>query len=694
MIKRATLATLLVALGLGFAGVSSAGAAAPGGLSALPNPLGCLRAGTAGCGALHDGAGAYGFVLSPDGKNAYATAWYDSSVTAYDRDPNTGALTQKAGQGGCIHNGAATATCGAGHFLGSPLGIAINKAGTHVYVAAASANAVLIFDRDPSTGVLTQKPDDLGCIATGNAQCRAGRAITSSYEVALSPDDQYLYVTSNGGSSVTAMHVESDGTLNQVNDAAGKFGCVVDSGAANPSGCLTRDGLGGAWGLAISPDGNNVYVGGFSDATLITLNRDPANGRLTAPTATGSCFDRDAGTASCTTLPELGGTWDLLASPDGKRVYFPTDSGQKVVVFDRAGSGLLTRHPGATGCVSAAVAANCAVGRLVDPRGVGLSPDGAHLYVTSGTGRLTEQTVTADGGIAPRLDTAGCFANPAAAGCQTATGPLTGASAPTVSADGRFVYVGAAEAQSVAVFKRDSAGPVCTNGTITVPAGSVGPLPLPCSDIDGDPFNVSIINPPTLGSLGAIDNAAHTIVYAAPQGQSGTTTLTFKASYPNGSFETTGSLTVTVVGSGVSPATNPPLPPGRITITLGFAFSASTNKQTKFTSLTVKGFPSGSTITVTCIKGTCPSSLVTKKKVKKKTKLVSKPLVVKNAKGTVKLSKVIKKALRAGTQIRISVTKPGMIGASKLLTVGKRKAPKVTTFCLPVGSNSPQTICS
>jgi hypothetical protein len=142
----------------------------------------------------------------------------------------------------------------------------------------------------------------------------------------------------------------------------------------------------------------------------------------------------------------------------------------------------------------------------------------------------------------------------------------------------------------------------------------------------------------------------------------------------------------------VVPAAKPPV--GRITITLGFAFSSSTKKQTKFTSMTVKGFPSGSTITVTCIKGTCPSSLVTKKKVKKKTKLVSKPLVYRNARGTVKLSKVIKKALRAGTRIRVDVTKTGMIGATKILTVGKRKAPKVTTQCLPVGSSKPRNSCS
>src|SRR5262245_41973691 len=101
---RGTLATVLIALGLAFAGASSAGAAVPGGFTQLGSPLGCLKAGLAGCGTLHDGEGAYGLVISPDGKNVYTTAWYSNAVISYDRNATTGALSQKAGQGGCIHN--------------------------------------------------------------------------------------------------------------------------------------------------------------------------------------------------------------------------------------------------------------------------------------------------------------------------------------------------------------------------------------------------------------------------------------------------------------------------------------------------------------------------------------------------------------------------------------------------------------
>ena len=119
-----------------------------------------------------------------------------------------------------------------------------------------------------------------------------------------------------------------------------------------------------------------------------------------------------------------------------------------------------------------------------------------------------------------------------------------------VSPDGRFIYTSDTTNSNLQVFKRDSAGPSCSDATITVQAGSVGALPVPCSDVDGDPFEVSVINPPTLGTLGAIDNAAHTIVYAAPQGQNGTTTVTLKAAYPGGAFASgVGSITVNVVGA-------------------------------------------------------------------------------------------------------------------------------------------------
>jgi hypothetical protein len=145
-----------------------------------------------------------------------------------------------------------------------------------------------------------------------------------------------------------------------------------------------------------------------------------------------------------------------------------------------------------------------------------------------------------------------------------------------------------------------------------------------------------------------------------------------------------------VVVPGANP-TSSPAAPVQISAVVSFNFAAKGSKTT-LTTLTVKNVPFGSTVTVTCTKGTCPSALV--KKVKSgtgknaKTKLVSKPLVFNNAFGTVSLKKVISKPFKAGTVLTMLVSKPNSIGAVKVMTFRKGKGPLVTTRCMPPGAKS------
>jgi hypothetical protein len=126
------------------------------------------------------------------------------------------------------------------------------------------------------------------------------------------------------------------------------------------------------------------------------------------------------------------------------------------------------------------------------------------------------------------------------------------------------------------------------------------------------------------------------------------------------------------------------VPPKPIIVTMPFAFSSSTSA-TKFTSLRLTSVPTGSTVTVTCLSRTCPSALLHKSK--KKT--VKRALVLKNQHGTVDLKRLITKRLPAGTKLQIAVTKAGRIGAVKVLTVNKRKAPTIATLCLAPGAKKP-----
>jgi hypothetical protein len=114
--------------------------------------------------------------------------------------------------------------------------------------------------------------------------------------------------------------------------------------------------------------------------------------------------------------------------------------------------------------------------------------------------------------------------------------------------------------------------------------------------------------------------------------------------------------------------------PERILVIIGFAFNRSTARFTKFTRLQVKGVPVAATVRVACTapKGAkCPAKRFTKA----------------NAFGNVTLAKWVGKKLAVGTRLTVTVTRAGnFIGAVKVLTVRKRRAPTIGTRCLPPGA--------
>jgi hypothetical protein len=125
-------------------------------------------------------------------------------------------------------------------------------------------------------------------------------------------------------------------------------------------------------------------------------------------------------------------------------------------------------------------------------------------------------------------------------------------------------------------------------------------------------------------------------------------------------------------GGGTPPVVLPD--PAQIQVLFAFAFKGSTARFTKFTTLQIKGVPIRSKLVVTC-------------KAPKGKKCPAKKFTKKNAFGTVKLKKWQKKKLYAGTKLTATITKTGnYIGAVKILTVRKKRVPKIVTRCLPPGA--------
>lgn len=95
---------------------------------------------------------------------------------------------------------------------------------------------------------------------------------------------------------------------------------------------------------------------------------------------------------------------------------------------------------------------------------------------------------------------------------------------------------------------------------------------------------------------------------------------------------------------------------------------------TIITKLTVRGAPAGAKLRVRCEGKGCPV----------------RSRAVKLRSGRAKLTKLFKRAkLRRGAVVELRLTAPGAIGKVLRLAVRKRKAPKRSSLCLPLGASKP-----
>ena len=108
---------------------------------------------------------------SRPGKTALAIAllfFFALPATASAAGSN-GSLTQKTDPDGCIADINFPVTgCTTGKALNGASSVTVSPDGKSAYVASAISDAVAVFDRDTTTGALTQKTDPDGCIADIN----------------------------------------------------------------------------------------------------------------------------------------------------------------------------------------------------------------------------------------------------------------------------------------------------------------------------------------------------------------------------------------------------------------------------------------------------------------------------------------------------------------------------------------------
>lgn len=203
-------------------------------------------------------AGARDVAVSRDGKHIYVAAADAHSVVVYERD----LVDPASGFIGLleIHTDGVNGPGGTPQLLGGATAVAVSADGRHVYVASGNDDAVAVFARDAATGLITPTGgvvDGLGLF----------EGLDGARDLALSPDGALLYAIGLTDDSIAVLRRADDGHLG--------FAQVETDGVDGVSLLHLPS------GLAVSPDGRGIYVVG-GDEALVAFAPEPGSGAAAA----------------------------------------------------------------------------------------------------------------------------------------------------------------------------------------------------------------------------------------------------------------------------------------------------------------------------------------------------------------------------------------------------------------------------
>lgn len=307
---------------------------------------------------------------------------------------------------------------------------------------------------DAATGQLTPQ----GCVKdTGSgASCAAeNQGLAAAESVATSPDGRSVYATGFNDDAVAILN--RDTTTGALTPA----GCISDTSNPICGAGNVNDGLRDARGVAVSPDGLDVYVASELDQAVAVLHRNPSTGALTP----GGCVPNTGDVAGCGVAAQggLSGAQNVVVDPDGMAVYV---AGNEAVVR-------LTRNPAdgslsPSGCVmNPGASSGCATTQagLSNPHDIAISADGESLYVAS-VGSVGGGAVV--GLAAPSLGPLGCVSDTddPVGGCPTTQG-VDDSRGVAISQDGTSVYSVSGSDAAIVRFDRGAGGGLTPAGCIS-----------------------------------------------------------------------------------------------------------------------------------------------------------------------------------------------------------------------------------
>ena len=122
--------------------------------------------------------------------------------------------------------------------------------------------------------------------------------------------------------------------LGELTQLGGTDGCVRETPVAGD--CADGFALVGAFSVAVSRDGKNVYVASATSDAVAVFARDKLTGKLLQLGSQGGCVSETGTGGLCANGKALDGAQSVAVSPDGKHVYVASFGSAAVAVFMRA----------------------------------------------------------------------------------------------------------------------------------------------------------------------------------------------------------------------------------------------------------------------------------------------------------------------------------------------------------------------
>mgnify|MGYP006284038449 CR=1 FL=1 len=296
-------------------------------------------------------------VVSGDGAHVYVAGSRADAVWVFARNDSTGALApvQQVADSDPGVDG-----------LGGVRKLLLSREDDHLYAAGAGDNAVAVFRRDAADGTLAfveneangvDDPDDLGDEVRGMRQ-PAG--------LAFDPDGRTLYVAARGGDAVQVFDRVTD-------ESDPDFGRLAFR-TAYSDGLDGISGLDGPLSIGVSGDGNHLYVS-IEDGNGVWWFDRAVDGSLT---------QRRDWRHDSTRLPGLRGAQGLAISPDGLELFVAGFGDDSLTIFERMQSGNEDGLPAGDLRLRQTVFDDAgAVLNMAGPTAVVPSGDDEHLYVVA-----------------------------------------------------------------------------------------------------------------------------------------------------------------------------------------------------------------------------------------------------------------------------------------------------------------------